>query len=319
MADAATPPQGSCCAPSGTAPSSSAARPTRSSSDTITGAVHTDTMVRLDGGTFMMGGQDPDGHPADGEGPIRPVTLDPFAIDAYTVTNAHFAAFVGDTGYLTTAEETGWSFVFGGLLPDDFPLTRGVAAAPWWRQVFGADWAHPEGPHSRVDDRPTHPVVHISWFDAVAYCRWAGVRLPTEAEWEYAARGGLEQQRFPWGDELVPGGRHRANVWQGDFPAENSCADGWYGTAPVDAYDPNGFGLFNVVGNVWEWTSDWFGVEHAPAPATNPAGPAQGTHRVMRGGSYLCHESYCNRYRLSARSAVTPDSTTGNLGFRCAR
>jgi formylglycine-generating enzyme len=277
-------------------------------------------MVRLEGGRFLMGTPDNEGYRADGEGPVHEVGLRPFWIDAATVTNARFREFVDQTGYVTTAAEFGWSFVFGGLLPDDFPDTAGVAAAPWWRQVFGADWAHPEGPQSALEGRDDHPVIHVSWDDAQAYCAWSDARLPTEAEWEYASRGGLVQQRFPWGNELEPGGAHLMNVWQGQFPAENTIADGWYGTAPVDAYPPNGFGLYNTTGNVWEWCSDWFGPEYyATSPATDPRGPATGTHRVMRGGSYLCHESYCSRYRVAARSGNTPDASTGNLGFRCVR
>ncbi len=276
-------------------------------------------MVALAGGTFLMGTSATDGSPADGEGPVHDVTLRPFRIDTVAVTNARFGAFIAGTGYVTAAESFGWSFVFGGLLPDDFPDTAGVVAAPWWRQVFGADWAHPEGPHSGLEGREEHPVVHVSWDDAQAYCAWAGTRLPTEAEWEYAARGGLEQQHFPWGAELEPGGAHRMNVWQGRFPAENSEADGWYGTAPVDAYPPNGYGLYNTTGNVWEWCSDWFAPEfYGSSPHDDPVGPSSGTHRVMRGGSYLCHDSYCNRYRVDARSGNTPDASTGNLGFRCA-
>jgi len=275
-------------------------------------------MVGLDGGPFLMGTADPDGYPADGEGPVHEVTLRPYRIDLHAVTNDDFAAFVDATGHVTTGETFGWSFVFGGLLPDDFPDTRGVQAAPWWRQLFGADWRHPDGPQSDLDGRGRHPVVQVSWEDAQAYCRWRGVRLPSEAEWEHAARGGLVQQRFAWGDELEPGGEHRMNVWQGDFPAENTRADGWYGTAPVDAFPPNGFGLHNVSGNVWEWCADWFAPEYyASSASTDPTGPDAGTHRVMRGGSYLCHASYCNRYRVGARSANTPDSSTGNLGFRC--
>lgn len=277
-------------------------------------------MLRLDGGRFLMGTDAADGYPADGEGPVHPVTLRPFWIDPVAVTNARFRTFIDETGYETAAQSFGWSFVFGGLLPDDFPDTAGVAAAPWWRQVFGADWSHPEGPHSGVDGREEHPVVHVSWDDAKAFCAWAGLRLPTEAEWEYAARGGLEQQHFPWGSDLEPEGVHRMNVWQGRFPAENSVADGWYGTAPVDVYPPNGFGLHNTTGNVWEWCSDWFAPEYyASSPSNDPAGPEVGTHRAMRGGSYLCHDSYCNRYRVDARSGNTPDASTGNLGFRCAR
>ncbi len=221
-------------------------------------------------------------------------------------------------GYVTEAERFGWSFVFGGFLPEDFPATRAVAKAPWWRQVEGADWRHPEGPDSSVAERASHPVVHVSWNDAQAYCAWAGARLPTEAEWEYAAGGGLSGKRFPWGDDLEPGGEHRMNVWQGRFPAENSEADGFAGTCPVDEFPPNGYGLFNMTGNVWEWCSDWFHPTfHTREKRTNPHGPKHGEAKVMRGGSYLCHESYCRRYRVAARSANTPDSSTGNLGFRC--
>jgi formylglycine-generating enzyme required for sulfatase activity len=267
-----------------------------------------------------MGTNEPTGYPADGEGPVRRIRLKPFWIDVHAVSVARFAAFVEATGYVTDAERYGWSFVFAGLLPDDFPPTRGVANAPWWRQVHGADWCHPEGPQSDASDRGSHPVVHVSWRDARAYCRWADTRLPTEAEWEYAARGGLEQKRFPWGDELTPGGEHRMNVWQGRFPTENTVEDGYYGTAPVDAFPPNGYGLYNMTGNAWEWCADWFSATfHARGPRKNPKGPPSGTHRVMRGGSYLCHHSYCYRYRVASRSANTPDSTTGNLGFRCAR
>jgi formylglycine-generating enzyme len=276
-------------------------------------------MVELEAGAFLMGTDGPDGYGADGEGPVHDVRLRPFSIDPVAVTNARFAAFVEATGHVTDAERYGWSFVFGGLLPDDFPETRGVAHAPWWREVPEAAWNHPEGPQSNLDGRDRHPVVHVSWNDAAAFCAWSGARLPTEAEWEYAARGGLEQHHFPWGDELEPGGEHRMNVFQGRFPGENTCADGYAGTAPVDAYPPNGYGLRNMTGNVWEWCADWFAAEYyAASPADDPDGPAAGTHRVMRGGSYLCHPSYCNRYRVDARSASAPDSSTGNVGFRVA-
>ncbi len=282
----------------------------------------TEGMVLLPGGRFLMGNGDPAvGYPQDGEGPVREVTLRPFWLAETAVTNAQFAAFVDATGHPTDAETYGWSFVFGGLLPDDFPDTRGVAAAPWWREVHGADWRHPDGPQSSLDDaRMQHPVVHVSYADAMAYCAWAGGRLPTEAEWEYAARGGLEQKRYPWGDDLTPGGVHLCNIWQGTFPSANTNDDGHYGAAPVRSYPPNGFGLYEMTGNAWEWCADWFSPGfHITAAHDNPEGPPLGTHRVIRGGSYLCHESYCYRYRVAARSANTPDSTTGNTGFRVAR
>jgi formylglycine-generating enzyme required for sulfatase activity len=269
-------------------------------------------MVHVPAGTFAMG--------SDGEGPVHEVTLPAFWIDATAVSNAEFAEFVDATGYVTDAERYEWSFVFAGLLPDEFEDTRGVAQAPWWRQVYGATWRTPEGPQSSVQYRLDHPVVHVSWNDTDAYCRWAKKRMPTEAEWEYAARGGLLSAPFPWGVEREPDGEHRMNVWQGEFPRENSLADGWYGTAPVDAFVPNEYGLYNATGNVWEWCADWFSPQYyAQSPAASPPGPASGTHRVQRGGSYLCHESYCRRYRVSARSANEPDSSTGNLGFRAAR
>jgi formylglycine-generating enzyme len=277
-------------------------------------------MVRLAGGAFLMGADDGEGYPADGEGPVREVRLRPYWIDATAVSNARFAAFVDATGYVTDAERYGWSFVFGGLLPDDFPDTRGSAQAPWWRQVFGASWRTPEGPQSDISSRADHPVVHISWNDAMAYCGWTGTRLPTEAEWEYAARGGLEQKRYPWGDELTPDGAHMCNIWQGTFPSHNTLDDGFFGTAPVDAFPPNGFGLRNTSGNSWEWCADWFHRSfHIDGPRENPFGPASGEAKVIRGGSYLCHRSYCNRYRVAARSSNTPDSTTGHMGFRCAK
>ena len=223
-----------------------------------------------------MGTADDDGFPEDGEGPVRQVTLRAYEIAAHAVTVAQFGEFVADTGWVTSAEAFGWSFVFGGLLPDDFADTRAAAQAPWWRQVFGADWAHPEGPQSDVTARADHPVVHVSWLDAHAYCQWAGLRLPTEAEWEGAARGGLDQARFAWGDELTPDGIHRCNIWQGEFPNHNTLEDGYLGTAPVGSFEPNGFGLHNVAGNVWEWCADWFAVGASAAPVTDPRGPAHG-------------------------------------------
>ncbi|WP_433046196.1 formylglycine-generating enzyme family protein [Dactylosporangium sp. CS-033363] len=283
-------------------------------------------MVAIPEGPFLMGGDDPDAFPDDGEGPVREVTVSAFHIDPHAVTNAQFARFVKETGYVTEAERFGWSFVF-------HLLVRGEAAErvlagrpgqvpPWWLPVEGADWRHPAGPGTGIGDRRNHPVVHVSWTDAACYAAWAGKRLPTEAEWEKAARGGLEQARFPWGDDFTPRGVHRCNTWQGEFPRRNTAADGYVDTAPVDAYRPNGYGLFNTSGNVWEWCADWFSpswhVEPSDATRHDPAGPAEGSTRVMRGGSYLCHESYCNRYRVAARTSSTPDSATGHAGFRCA-
>ena len=285
-----------CCAP-GRAPTGEEVRAPESANDAAT-----DGMVRL-GGSFLMGTEDPDGFPQDREGPIREIDLPPFWIDPVAVTNARFAEFAEATGHQTDAEKAGWSFVFGAFLPDDFEPTRGIANAPWWRQVFGTDWRHPEGPATSAEGRDDHPVVHVSWNDAKAFAAWSGTRLPHEAEWEMAARGGLEQARFPWGDEMEPGGGHAMNVWQGTFPSQNSGDDGWLGTAPVTEYEPNGHGMMNMSGNVWEWCADRFDRQT----------------RAIRGGSYLCHASYCNRYRVAARSFNTPDSSTGNMGFRVAR
>lgn len=269
-----------------------------------------------------MGTDDAEGFPEDGEGPVREVQLAPFAIDRHSVTNAQFAEFVEDTGYETEAERFGWSFVFSLFVPKKLlhrGIARKVAGLEWWYAVTNATWFRPEGPGSRIDDRMDHPVVHVSWADANAYCAWAGKRLPTEAEWEYAARGGLVQKRYVWGDELTPDGEHRCNIWQGTFPKINTRDDGYAGTAPATSFEPNGFGLFTMAGNVWEWCADWWSTSfHVNGPRENPIGPPEGTARVMRGGSYLCHHSYCNRYRVAARTSNTPDSSTGNLGFRAA-
>ncbi len=277
-------------------------------------------LVPLDGGWFRMGSDDAYADENDGEGPVRSVRLDPFRIAAGAVSNHEFSAFVAATGHVTSAERYGASFVFAGLLPDDFPPTRGMAAAPWWREVPGASWRRPEGGRSTLDGRADHPAVHVSWADADAYCRWSGLRLPTEAEWEYAARGGLVGTQFPWGNALRPRGEHRMNVWQGFFPTRNTVADGYPGTAPVSAFPPNAFGLHNMTGNVWEWTADRFSTTwHLNGTWVNPTGPATGDRRALRGGSYLCHASYCHHYRVSARMARTEESSSGDIGFRCAR
>ena len=277
-------------------------------------------MAEIPGGAFLIGSDDAMSYPDDGEAPVREVAVSPYRIDVCAVTNADFAAFAADSGYETDAERFGWSFVFAGLLPDDFPPTRAAADAPWWRQVMGADWRHPEGPASGIAGREDHPVVHVSWADAAAYAAWAGKRLPSEAQWERAARGGRARARFPWGDELEPGGEHRMNVWQGAFPSRNTLDDGWYGTCPADAFAPNDFGLYNVTGNVWEWCFDWFDVfAHQTNPREDPIGPADGELKLLKGGSFLCHESYCARYRPAARMGLPPDTGTSNIGFRCIR
>lgn len=266
-----------------------------------------------------MGGDDPDANPLDGEGPVREVVLSPYAIGATPVTVAELAAFVAATGYVTEAEEIGWSFVFASFLPAELrSVSPRVPATPWWAAVEGATWRTPEGPGSDVGTRADHPAVHVSWRDAETFAAWAGGRLPTEAEWEHAARGGLVGARYPWGEELTPGGEHRCNIWQGRFPVRNTAEDGHRGTCPVRAFPANGYGLFGVAGNVWEMVADRWGTDHAPAGTRDPRGPQQGEARVMRGGSYLCHDSYCNRYRVAARTQNTPDSSSGNQGFRVA-
>nr|WP_051236101.1 formylglycine-generating enzyme family protein [Paenibacillus pinihumi] len=276
-------------------------------------------MVLLSGGAFLMGTEDREGFPADGEGPVREVGVDPFYISPYAVTNAEFAAFVTDTGYRTDAEQWGWSYVFHLYVTKESEKDVRSAArnTPWWWVVEGANWRCPEGSGSHIGERMNHPVVHISWNDAAAYCTWSGTRLLSEAEWEFAARGGLVQKRYPWGDLLKPDGEHRCNIWQGKFPYKNNASDGYETTAPVDAFSPNGYGLYNMVGNVWEWCSDWFS-PYSPVQDVriNPQGPSSGKARSTRGGSYLCHKSYCNRYRVAARSSNSPDSSAGNMGFR---
>ncbi|MEZ2388135.1 formylglycine-generating enzyme family protein [bacterium RCC_150] len=274
--------------------------------------------VPVASGVFLMGDAFGEGYASDGEAPVHAVSLDAFRIDATAVTNRMFAAFVEATGYRTEAEIYGTSAVFHLLIDtSDRNILGRAAGAPWWLNVRGADWAHPTGRSSDWQALVDHPVVHVSWHDAQAYCQWAGRRLATEAEWEYAARGGLTGKRYAWGDELTPDGEHRCNIWQGTFPTTNTGDDGYLGTAPVRTFPPNGYGLYEVAGNVWEWCSDWFQPRYyRNSPKDNPQGPTIGAGRVMRGGSYLCHDSYCNRYRVSARTSNTPESSSGNCGFR---
>ncbi|XP_074529324.1 LOW QUALITY PROTEIN: formylglycine-generating enzyme [Halichoeres trimaculatus] len=274
-------------------------------------------MMWIPGGEFLMGTDDP-GIPADGEGPQRLVQVDSFFMDTHEVTNRQFQSFVEARDYITQAESFGDSFVFEGLLSDSVKdeITQAVAEAPWWLPVKGANWRHPEGPDSTSADRLDHPVLHVSWEDA--YCSWAKKRLPTEAEWEYACRGGLKDRLYPWGNKLNPKGEHYANLWQGEFPNHNTGEDGFIKTSPVMSFPPNGFGLYDMVGNAWEWTADWWNVIHTTDRQQNPTGPPSGKEKVKKGGSYMCHKSYCYRYRCAARSQNTPDSSTSNLGFRCA-
>ncbi|MGY4691419.1 formylglycine-generating enzyme family protein [Salibacterium sp. K-3] len=267
-------------------------------------------MVYIPGGRFLMGTNDEEGFPADGEGPVHEVSVDSFYIDPFAVTNEDFARFVEETRYTTEAEEFRWSFVFYQFVNQKKTevLNARLPGTPWWLPVKDAYWFSPEGQGSDISDRMNHPVIHVSYNDALAYCKWAGKRLPNEIEWEYAARGGLNQKKYPWGDELHPHGEYYCNIWQGSFPTNNEGLDGYIGTAPVDAFYPNSFGLYNVSGNVWEWCSNMFHQRRQQQ---------FGEARAIRGGSYLCHHSYCNRYRTAARSSNTPDSSAGNMGFRC--
>ena len=259
---------------------------------------------------------------ADGEAPARRVQISDFYMDKYEVSNAKFEAFVDATKHKTEAETFGNSFVMDQFLSSDVlkSINQAVKGAPWWLPVNGATWTSPEGPGSTIDDRQDHPVLHISWNDAVAYCKWAGKRLPTEAEWEYACRAGKEDRSFPWGNKWKPNNEFRGNIWTGDFPVNNDEEDGFKGTSPVKQFPPNAFGLYNMVGNVWEWTSDWWTIRHnALILHQDPAGPESGQDKVKKGGSFMCHKDYCYRYRCAARSQNTPDTSAHNLGFRCAK
>ncbi len=296
------------------------------------------TMVEIPGGRFRMGSDT--GYPE--EAPAHSVEVDGFRIDTHAVTNADFAAFVAATGHVTTAETIPDArdypnapphMLFAGSLV--FRKTRGPVDladwSQWWELRRGADWRHPQGPKSNLDGLHDHPVVHVSHHDASAYAAWAGKSLPTEAEFEYAARGGLDGATYAWGEVFRPGGRHMANTWQGKFPHRNACEDGWDATAPVGSYPANGHGLYDMIGNVWEWTQDWYQPGHGADPAKpccvprNPRGPMAGTldpaapipQKVLKGGSFLCAPSYCQRYRPAARHAESIDTSTCHIGFRC--
>jgi len=298
-------------------------------------------MIRIPGGTFRMGS---DRHYPE-EGPVHSVTVDGFWIDATPVTNAQFRGFVKATGYVTWAEINPDPRDYPGARPGMLKAGGLVFSPPnrpvdlsdwsqWWRFTFGATWRRPYGKGSHIGGLDDHPVVQVAYKDAEAYASWAGKTLPTEAEWEFAARGGLDGAEFAWGDELTPGGRHMANTWQGAFPHENLRHDGWARTSPVRAFLPNGYGIFDMIGNVWEWTSDWYSPRHpgdrakACCVPSNPRGaaidvshdphdPLRVPRRVLKGGSHLCAPNYCRRYRPAARHAEQIDTSTSHVGFRC--
>lgn len=311
-------PSCSCGAPTRTELLARDAPPLRGAKTMSHRGTHPIDQVAVPAGSFVMGDSSGDHNQGDGETPQHRVRLPAFEIDVTAVTNNAFAVFVDTTGYVTEAERFGFSAVFQLALQASAEDVIGRSQdAPWWFGVRGANWRHPGGRKSEIERLGDHPVVHISWNDAMAYCDWAGRRLPTEAEWEYAARGGLEQAKYPWGDDEVDARGWRANIWQGTFPGENTLEDGHLTTAPVRSYQPNGYGLWQPVGNVWEWCHDWYSATYYQrSPLETPGGPDTGQSRVLRGGSYLCHISYCNRYRNSARSHNTADSSMGNAGFR---
>jgi sulfatase modifying factor 1 len=293
-----------------------------------------DGMVWIPGGEFWMGSDDESMREAR---PVHRVKLDGFWIDRTEVTNAQYDRFIRATGYVTVAERKPDPKDFPDappelLVPGSIVFTPPDAPVPlsnhlvWWRYEPGADWRHPEGPASSIEGRENHPVVQVCYEDAVAYCKWAGSRLPTEAEWEYAARGGLERKRYVWGDDLKPEGKWMVNNWQGRFPSENTREDGFNGTAPVGTFPPNGYGLVDMAGNVWEWCSDWYQPSYPAHDRTpNPQGP-ESSHdpaepgvpkKVQRGGSFLCCDSYCTRYLPGTRGKGAIDSGASHLGFRC--
>ncbi len=296
-----------------------------------------DGMVWVPGGTFLMGS---DRHYPE-EAPAHRETVGGFWIDSGPVTNREFGRFVRKTGHVTAAEIAPDPADYPGARPDLLVPFSAVFIAPqrrvsladpanWWTPVAGADWRHPQGPGSSIRSRPDHPVVHVAWADVAAYASWAGKEIPTEAEWELAARGGLDGAEFAWGDELTPGGQWMANTWQGEFPVSDTGEDGYQGTSPVGVYPANGYGLSDMIGNVWEWTADWYRGHAATAHACCTPGPDRGQaasiarndparipRKVMKGGSHLCAPNYCRRYRPAARMAQAVDTSTSHLGFRC--
>lgn len=268
------------------------------------------------GGKGLLGTSQ-DGVPNDGETPLQQVKIAPFRIGHTAVTNAAFKAFVDATGYETEAERYGWSFVFWAQVPEAVGATQAVVDVEWWRRVDGANWRDINGPDTMAGAwHPEHPVVQVSWHDAQAYAKWAGGRLPTEAEWEHAARGGLGDVRFPWGDTEPNDIDHTpCNIWQGHFPQTNTAQDGYLTTAPAKSYAPNGYGLYNLAGNVWEWTAEPFRIKSLKREVKARLALMKG-YKLSKGGSFLCHKSYCYRYRIAARSGTSPDSATTHHGFR---
>ena len=313
----------SCCTPSresGEGASNNGVTPL-----TRRGVLPITNFVRVLDGYFLMGTNE-HFYPTDGEGPARKVWTDEYQISKYSVTNREFSIFVNETSYVTDAEKFGWSYVFCGFVDEETVSKKkvGVAGvASWWVGIEGAFWFKPHGNEQTIESLLDHPVVQVSHNDALAFCSWSGTRLPTEAEWEKASRGGLTNSRFPWGDELHPNATEMLNIWKGDFSPLDPIKLEPQGTVSVDSFYPNNFGLHNTVGNVWEWTSDfWSSRWHIPdTPETrkNPKGPTSGGKKVLKGGSFMCHDSYCNRYRNSARTGNSPETATSNIGFRCVK
>lgn len=272
--------------------------------------------VDIPGGKSLVGTNDP-GIPDDGENPQKTTRIKPFRIGRTSVTNAQFKQFVDATGYVTEAERFGWSFVFWLQVPEHVGDTQGVVGVEWWRRVDGANWRDINGPGTEAEAwKPDHPVVQVSWHDAQAFAQWAGGRLPTEIEWEHAARGGRGDIKFPWGNQEPNDTDFQpCNIWQGDFPNKNLELDGFGTTAPAQYYEPNGYGLYNMAGNVWEWTSESFKIKSLKKHVKERLAGMKG-YKLSKGGSFLCHKSYCYRYRIAARSGTSPDSATTHQGFR---